>query len=196
MARAPRDTPPAAERILATATDLFYREGTRAVGVDEIVVRSGATKPSLYRSFASKDQLIAAVLKRQATQAWAEFDAGAEAHPGDPRAQILAYFDALCARAEKPGDRGCALANTALEYPDPTHPGRQVSVAHKRDLRERLRGMTKAMGAKKPKKLADSLLLLIEGAQVASQILGPEGPAGAARGAAETLIAAHMKGHD
>lgn len=44
--------PRAAERIFDTACDLFYRDGIRAVGVDEIVTRAGVTKPSLYRSFA------------------------------------------------------------------------------------------------------------------------------------------------
>ena len=56
-------TPRAADRIRQTARDLFYREGIRAVGVDEIVTRAGVTKPSLYRSFPSKDELAAAYLR-------------------------------------------------------------------------------------------------------------------------------------
>ncbi len=50
----------AVDRIRKTARELFYREGIRAVGVDEIVTRAGVTKPSLYRSFSSKDELAAA----------------------------------------------------------------------------------------------------------------------------------------
>ena len=196
MARTSKDIPRAADRILSTATDLFYREGTRAIGVDEIVARAGATKPSLYRAFASKDQLIAAFLEGQGEHFWDYFNAAVAAHPGDPRAQILEFFDALSRRATEPGYRGCALTNAAVEYPDAKHPGRHVSVEHKQGLRDRLRSMTKAMEARKPKKLADSLLLLIEGVYVSSQLFGPEGPAGAARGAAETLIDAHMKGHE
>jgi AcrR family transcriptional regulator len=194
MPAPPKDTPKAAERILATASDLFYREGARAVGVDEIVARAGATKPSLYRAFPSKDALIAAYLQGQSAQAWSYFDAAAQAHPDDPKAQILAYIEALGERALKPGDRGCGLSNAAVEYPDPKHPGRKVAVAHKTEMRERLRELTRAMGAKKPKKLADSLLLLIEGVFLTSQLFGEDGPAGAAGGAAEALIAAHMKG--
>ena len=53
----------AADRIRASASELFYREGIRAVGVDEVVDRAGVTKPSLYRSFASKDDLAAAYLR-------------------------------------------------------------------------------------------------------------------------------------
>ena len=48
------------ERILATASELFYREGIRAIGVDTVVDLSGVSKTSLYRLFDSKDALIAA----------------------------------------------------------------------------------------------------------------------------------------
>jgi len=195
MARKPNETPKAAERILTTAGELFYREGTRAIGVDEIVARAGATKPTLYRAFASKDHLIAAYLEGQGEGFWGYFDAAAQKHPDDPRAQILAFFDELAERALKPGYRGCALTNAAVEYPAADHPGRLVSVGHKQGLRDRLRQMTKAMDAKKPKKLADSLLLLIEGVYVSSQLFGADGPAGAAKGAAQALIDAHTRGH-
>ena len=193
MPRPPAETPKAADRILSTASDLFYREGARAVGVDEIVAKAGATKPSLYRAFASKDQLIAAYLEGQGEYAWTDFEAAAQAHPDDPRAQLIFYIDALGERALKPGYRGCGLSNAAVEYPEPNHPGRKVAVRHKDAVRERLREMTKAMGARKPKKLADSLLLLIEGVFVTSQLFGPEGPAAAAKGAAEALIEAHTR---
>ena len=49
------------ERVLATASELFYRRGFSAVGVDEIVSQSGVAKMTLYRHFPSKDELIAAL---------------------------------------------------------------------------------------------------------------------------------------
>ncbi|MEW5683723.1 MAG: TetR/AcrR family transcriptional regulator [Pseudomonadota bacterium] len=196
MARRPTDAPRAAERILSTAGELFYREGTRAIGVDEIVTRAGATKPSLYRAFESKDHLIAAYLAGEGEGFWRYFNAAVEAHPGDPRAQLLAFFDALGQRTQRPGYRGCALTNAAVEYPAAGHPGRIVSVEHKQGLRDRLREMTKAMDARKPKKLADALLLLIEGVYVTSQLFDADGPAMAARGAAEALIDAHTRKAD
>jgi len=189
---APRE-PKAAERILTTANELFYREGTRAIGVDEIVSRAGATKPTLYRAFPSKDHLIAAYLEGQGEGFWAYFDGAVAKHPDDPKAQILAFFDELGERATKAGYRGCALTNAAVEYPAAEHPGRIVSVEHKQGLRERLRQMTKAMDARKPKKLADALLLLIEGVYVSSQLFGADGPAAAAKGAAQALIEAHTR---
>lgn len=189
---APKNAIRAADRIFDTARELFYREGTRAVGVDEIVTRAGATKPTLYRSFESKDQLIAAYLRDQADRFWSYYDAGAEPHPADPRAQILAFLDGVATRAETPNYRGCGLTNAAVEYPDPHHPGRQVAVAHKQELRERLRAAARELKAREPDQLADALLLLIEGAYVSSQLFGPGGPAAAVRGAAESLFAAHL----
>jgi AcrR family transcriptional regulator len=179
MTKAAATPPKAADRILGVAGELFYREGSRGVGVDEIVAKAGATKPTLYRAFGSKDQLIAAYL--------------VDAHPGDPRAQILAYFDALEVHTQRKGYRGCGLSNAAVEYPDPTHAGRLVAVTHKAQMRKRLRDLTRAMDARKPKKLADSLLLLIEGVFVTSQLFGEDGPVVAARGAAEALIDAHVR---
>lgn len=186
-----KDAPKAAARIFDTARELFYREGTRAVGVDEIVAKAGATKPTLYRTFESKDQLIAVYLEDQADHFWSYFDAAEKARPNDPAGQILAYLEALQARSSRPGYRGCGLTNAAVEYPDPGHPGRQVAVTHKRELRARLQAMTREMGADRPEELADGLLLLIEGVFVSSQLFGPGGPAGAVRAAAEALMKAH-----
>jgi AcrR family transcriptional regulator len=44
---------------MQTASDLFYRRGIRAVGVDTIANEAGTNKMSFYRSFASKDELVA-----------------------------------------------------------------------------------------------------------------------------------------
>lgn len=193
MAKDAPEIPKAADRILATAGALFYRDGARAIGVDEIVAKAQTTKPSLYRAYGSKDQLIAAYLEVQAAQMWATLDAAVASHPGDPKAQILAWVDALAEGATRKAYRGCALSNSAVEYPDPKHVGRKVAVRHKEALRERLREMTKTMAARKPKKLADALLLLSEGVFVTAQMFGPDGPAAAAKGAAETLIEAHTR---
>ena len=131
--------PRAAERILAVARDLFYRVGIRAVGVDEIVRQAGVTKPSLYRSFASKDELAASYLRVYELEFWARFDKAVSQHPGDPRKQIVAFLSGVGHRAVKPDYRGCGMTNAAVEYPEASHPARQVGEANKRELRRRLR---------------------------------------------------------
>jgi len=182
----------AADRIRETARDLFYREGIRAIGVDEIVNRAGVTKPSLYRSFASKDELAAAYLKDYDEAFWERFDQGIAAHPDDPRAQLRAYFEGLTRRATQTGYRGCGLTNAAVEYPQPDHPARKVAEANKRALRKRLAAIAKAMGAADPDLLGDGLLLLLEGAFASGQLFGKGGPAKSLVDVAERLIDASV----
>jgi AcrR family transcriptional regulator len=182
----------AAERILGVACDLFYKEGIRAVGVDEIVQTAGVTKPSLYRSFASKDALAASYLREYDRMFWERFDKSVAAHPGNPRAQIVDFLTGVGKRAVKPRYRGCGMTNAAVEYPEPGHPARVVSERNKRELRRRLREMATGMGAADPDVLGDGLLLLIEGAYISAQLFGPGGPAGNVAANADLLIGASL----
>ena len=117
----------AADRIRASASELFYREGIRAVGVDEVVERAGVTKPSLYRSFASKDDLAAAYL-RDYDRASGKISNAPAARPyGNARDHVLAYISQLASRAVAKGYRGCGLSNAAVEYPSRDNPARQVA---------------------------------------------------------------------
>jgi len=183
----------AADRIRKTARELFYREGIRAVGVDEIVSRAGVTKPSLYRSFSSKDELAAAYLRDYDGEFWARFEQSTARHPNDPKAQILDYLRGLGDRAQRPDYRGCGLSNAAVEYPAPEHPARRVAEEHKERLRKRLTEMAKGMNAQWPEVLADGLLLLIEGIFTTGQLFGAGGPAMHAAEVAETLIEASRR---
>jgi AcrR family transcriptional regulator len=185
--------PRAAERILTVARDMFYRLGIRAVGVDEIVRQAGVTKPSLYRSFPSKDELAASYLRVYEREFWARFDQAVAAHPGDARAQVIAFLARVGHRADKPDYRGCGMTNAAVEYPEVSHPARLVGDANKRELRRRLRAMAAEMGAADPDMLGDGLLLLTEGAYISGQLFGPGGPAASVAGNADRLIAASLR---
>ncbi|QNK00971.1 TetR/AcrR family transcriptional regulator [Dyella telluris] len=185
--------PKAAERIRRTARELFYREGIRAIGVEEIVTKAGVTKPSLYRSYASKDELAAEYLRDYEVGFWKVFEAGVPTHPGDARGQLLAYFEGLAHRATQVGYRGCGLTNAVVEYPGDDHPARKVAEEHKRRLRERMVELSMAMGAKEPAMLADGLLLLLEGTYASGQLFGPNGPAASLVSVANQLIDASLR---
>ena len=192
--RAANETPPrAAEKILDAARDLFYREGIRAVGVDEVVRQAGVTKPSLYRAYPSKDELAASYLRRYDKEFWARFQESVFARPGDARAQMLHFLGGVGRRSQKPRYRGCGMTNAAVEYPEPDHPARLVSEDNKKELRRRLRAMAAEMGAGEPDELGDGLLLLIEGAYISAQLFGPGGPSKAVARSAELLIEASLK---
>ncbi|WP_244069196.1 TetR/AcrR family transcriptional regulator [Bradyrhizobium sp. Ce-3] len=179
--------PRAADRIRASAAELFYREGIRAVGVDEVVDRAGVTKPSLYRSFASKDDLAAAYMRDYEANFWENFEKPGGKSYADPREHVLAYIKVLSARAVATGYRGCGLTNATVEYPARDNPARQVAEAHKKLFRKRLRELAALMGARHPAMLGDALLLLIEGIYVTGQ-QSEEGPAQSALTVARLLI--------
>lgn len=184
---------PARERIFAVAKDMFYRLGIRAVGVETICAEAGATKMSLYRSFPSKDELVAAYLRDRNGKYWGWWDKIVAAHPGDARAQLVGIFESIAVSTTRAEYRGCPFTNAAIEFPEPDHPGRAVAAENKRDLRERLRGLAKQAGARDAAALADGLLLLAEGAYTISQTLGPSGPAKHLATAAKALIDSAVK---
>jgi len=184
----PTNEPKAGDRIRATAAELFYRQGIRAVGVDELVSRANATKPSLYRNFESKDDLVSAYLHDFATGFWKRFDAALEAHAGDPREQLRELFRRSTERTGRPSYRGCGLTNAAVEYPEEAHPAHQVAQQTKVEVRRRLGAMTAAMGAADPRLLADGLTMLLEGAYVSRQLFGKDGPAQSLDQLADRLI--------
>lgn len=180
----------AGERVSAAAADLFRNQGIRAVGVETIVKKAGVAKISLYRSFESKDDLIVAYLKKMNATYWANVDQYLARHHKDPRSQIRAYMTYIAESATTPGYRGCPFINYSAEFPDPSHLGHRVAEANRVEIRRRLLEWATALKAARPAKLADSLLLLIDGAYASSQILGgPKGPAAALVWAADALIA-------
>jgi AcrR family transcriptional regulator len=180
----------ARDRIVESAGKLFYQQGSRAVGIDTIIAESGVAKMSLYRNFKSKDDLIGAWLADANEGYWQRFDRSIEAYNGDHLEQLRAIFRGLAERSSKPGYRGCPFLNTALDYSE-SHPGRKVSVQHKKTLATKLLQLCKQLGVRDPGALTRQLVLLVNGAQATAGMLGAE-TQHAVIEAAETLIAAQL----
>jgi AcrR family transcriptional regulator len=182
----------AGERIFEVAADLFYRESIRSVGVETIVQQAGVAKISLYRSFASKDDLIVAYLNDRNEAYWRTIDR-LLAKEGDPRGQLRALVDYVADRTTTPGYRGCPFINYAAEFPDRSHPGHRIAAANKQKMRDRLTDLIKAVGIRNAAQLADAVFLVIDGAYASSQTLGGRnGPAKMAAWAANILIDAQL----
>jgi AcrR family transcriptional regulator len=154
------------------ASDLFYRKGIHAVGVEEIVKEAGVAKISLYRNFASKDDLVVAYLDERRTSFLREWDGMFDRYEDDPRSQLRAIMSYVARRTAEEGYRGCPFINFSAEFPDPAHPGRGIARATMQALRERFLRLAKALDVPQPKRLADGFLLLFEGAYGLSQTLG------------------------
>ena len=163
------------DRIVATAQELFHRHGIRGVGVETIAEAAGTNKMTLYRHFDSKDELILEYLNykgKKSEELWAEIE---REHPGDPAGQLHAFLDHV-ARFIAEDERGCDLANAAIELTEQGHPGLRVIEEFKSRQRERLAGLCAKAHASQPELLADTLFLLIEGARVCRQSVGCDGP--------------------
>jgi AcrR family transcriptional regulator len=180
------------EHVLAVAHELFYWHGIRATGVDAIAAEADVAPTTLYRLFASKDDLIAAYIER-ADRLYREWMTEATAPGvGSPRERILALFDALDEQVQPQRCRGCPFLMALAEFPDPQLPAHAGAVATKAWVHGRLRELTDALAAAEPigdpGVLADQLAVVVEGVYASAQALGAAGPARRARAIAETLM--------
>lgn len=124
--------------MLDAAADLFYARGVHEVGMDELVRATGLGKATVYRLFASKDELIGAYLKRLAETTLAAIERDVARYADDPRRAVEAIFDAIAAHLARPACRGCAFNHASIEFPDPEHPARAAARAYRAALRDRL----------------------------------------------------------
>lgn len=199
----PADKPRVRDRILDAACDLFYRHGIRAVGVDAIANEAGTNKMSFYRSFPSKDDLVAEYLLDQEREYWTRWDETIAPYAGDPRRQMdalvasdidLAWLRAKAIEGCKcKTSRGCALGNAAVEIPEDDERLGEIVHKYKTEIRRRLRKLAREAGAREPDVLGDALMLLREGGYY-TRLTFPNntGPIAAIVKAARALIAAHV----
>ena len=185
----PKGAVSARDRILATASDLFYREGIRAIGIDTVVERSGVSKTTLYRLFESKDALIAAFIAGINRSFWSWWDLMEEQHGDDPRALLQAVLSRVAERISQPTYRGCPFLNLATEFPDSTHPGRTIARGNKEELVARLETIVGRLGVGDPNRTASQLALIINGAYVTGLVAQPPDLKGTLVDAAMKLVA-------
>ncbi|MEV2224852.1 TetR/AcrR family transcriptional regulator [Nocardia vinacea] len=179
----------AKQRLLTTAEELFYAEGIRAVGVDRLLQESGVGRASFYRHFASKDDLVVAVLEDRDRRWLAWLRESVEAKASDPADRPLAVFDALSERFARNDFRGCAFINTMVEVADPSSAAHQAADRHKRRVIDYLGEILTAAGRSDAEELATEFALLVDGAIVTSVREATPAAADRARVIAQRLLA-------
>jgi len=178
---APAERRPVRERLLASADELFYREGINNVGIDRVLEHAGVAKASLYSTFGSKEELVRAYLEGRHQLRIARVEARMARHAA-PRDKLLAVFDSMAELLANPGFRGCAFLKASAELPgnERTQPVCDTYRGWIRALFTRLVG---ELGVADAAPLVRHLVLLYDGAVVAAQM---DGDADAAKDARET----------
>lgn len=107
----PASRVPTRLRILEAATDLFGTRGVDAVSLDQIAAEVGVAKQTLLYWFASKDDLLQAVLAAAADELVYVIEAAVRAAPDDP----LRRVDAVVRAVFRPAVRRPALLGLVRE---------------------------------------------------------------------------------
>ncbi len=180
----------AQNRLAVVAAQLFYNEGITACGVDKVVRQAGISKPTLYSHYRSKAELVAAALNFQhQTRRRMIEDYLNQRQEQAPEQRLLAVFDWLEGWSSQQGIRGCAFLNAAAELVGPQdEPARQVIRQHKQWWQSLLAGLARDAGAADPMRLADELLLLMDGVSARVLVTGNARTVASARRVARLLL--------
>ena len=165
----PARTSPARRRIIEAAYELFSRRGVRAVGVDTIIAQSGVAKMTLYRNFASKDELVLEFLRvreQRWTREWLQAEAERRATTAEGR--LLAIFDVFHDWFQLDEFEGCSFVNVLLEVTDVESPVRRASVEHLATIRSFVAGLAVEAGIEDPDAFARQWHILMKGSIVSA----------------------------
>jgi AcrR family transcriptional regulator len=175
----------ARQRILNAATDLFYREGINATGVERLASEASVSKRTLYQHFPSKTSVVEEYLRRIQQGVGDPIRPGQDVSDRTPRERILALFETPSPDGPM---RGCPFHNAAVEAADAMPEVQGIVHEHKRNYIRGLIKLARQSGAANPTLLGNQLALLYEGAAALSTSLDDPACWAHARKAAKTLI--------
>jgi AcrR family transcriptional regulator len=181
----------ARERLLAAADELFYAEGVQTVGIDRVIERAGVAKASLYNTFGSKENLVRAYLDGRHQATVVAIRRAIERHT-EPRARLLAVFDAQTEIFCRPDFHGCAFMSASAEAPD----GGLIQVAadeYRTEIRQLFTELADHAGVSNAARLGQQLQFLFDGAGISAQMDRDHAAATAAKAAAEVLLNAALR---
>ena len=182
--------PPARERLLAAANELFYAEGVQSVGIDRVIEHAGVAKASLYNIYGGKEQLIRAYLDSHYISTTQGIELMLARHD-TPRERLLSVFDAQTELFARPDFHGCAFVSASAE----ARPGGLVEQAadeFRAWVRSRFTSLATDAGVANPEALAKQLHLLYDGAGLSARMDRDPSAAVAARAAASALLDAAL----
>ncbi|HEX5198323.1 TetR/AcrR family transcriptional regulator [Paractinoplanes rhizophilus] len=188
----PSETRPSAarQRLLSTATRIFYAEGIHQAGVDRIIAEAKVTRATFYRHFPGKEDLVLTYLREVHRMERGAIQAAIAAHPS-PAGGLLAIADFVARTIQSPGFRGCAFLNAAAEYPDAAHPVHREIIAHRQWFLDTLGTLLAQVAEDSSDAAARHFAMLRDGAMAAGCLFDPALVAETFRQGIEGLVRVH-----
>jgi AcrR family transcriptional regulator len=179
------------ERVIETASDLFYHNGYNQTGINQIIAEAGVAKASMYQHFRSKEDIAVAYLKRRHINWMGSLQDFVTPNKTN-KEKLIASFDYLNSWLNAVDFRGCGWQNIITDLPSNHDKIRNQAVLHKNDVRawvHKLLNEEEEYSTEQAKQLGDEVIILLEGAIILSQIQKDEWPIKAGTSAAERLLA-------
>lgn len=166
----------AKEKILNTATELFYKRGVNSTGIDLIIAEAGIAKASLYNNFASKEELVAKYLERIRL----EFEASL-AMAIEDRGMILSIpFDLLEKSVDNGEFFGCPFTNALTELPS--------SLLVRAEVAKYRKAVESYFSQVAPRDVVPQLMLVYDGAFTSCKLNPDRSQVATARKLAQKLV--------
>src|SRR3954469_22830504 len=155
------------QRLTEAAVRRFYRDGFRNVGLDQVLADVGISKTAFYKHFESKEDLVLAALEMKNFWLQDAFREMVRERGGPaPVDQLRALLDVVDRIIDADEFQGCIFVNVALEFPLPHEPAHVAAAQHKHAIEEIVRDLAGRAGAADPRRMAQELCLIMEGAYV------------------------------
>ncbi len=176
------------EHLIDVASRIFNRLGYHGAGIDQVIAESGIAKTTLYRYFESKEDLIVAVLRRIDEQYRDQMRQTVDKLAPSLKDKLITTFDFLETWFSDNEFYGCPFMSAAAEYSDRLSPVFMEASTHKRLVLTYFEELARAGEFNDPKRIANEVNLLHEGATAIAHITGDPQEAIRAKCIAQTLI--------
>lgn len=104
------------QKIIETATELFYKNGYNLTGINEIISEAGIAKATLYSHFKSKEDVCVAYLQYKNGTFLSEIEKYCKSQKKG-KGQLIAVFDFLLLFFQDKDFNGCWCLRTVSEIP-------------------------------------------------------------------------------
>jgi len=179
------------DRIIETASELFYYAGYNQTGINQIIAEAGVAKASMYQHFRSKEDIAVAYLKKRHTN-WVSNLFDFIANEKTVSDKIIGCFDYLNKWLTEVEYRGCGFQNIFIDLPKDQQKIKDQVVLHKNELRTWIHNLLledSRFNTEQAKELGDEILVLMDGAIILSQIQHNSWPILSAKNTCKKLLA-------